>query len=311
MSDYAKPFTLRPYLELVRLPNLFTAAADATMGLLFTHSFAAFDEPQMRLLAGLLVGASVALYAGGVALNDVFDADLDARERPERPIPSGRVSLTLAKGLGWGLLALGVALACVAATIKADARPAVVAILLAALILLYDRVLKRTPLGPIGMGGCRMLNVLLGMSIAPTAWRLDHGLVAAALGVYIAGVTWLARSEARESSRRQLALATLVILGGMALLALVPEITDRSLPISAERWYLLFAVLGGLTAVRCVRPILSPDPRTVQMAVMHCIHAIVIFDALACFMGRGPNGALLVFLFLPLTIMTGRWIRST
>ena len=33
-----------------------------------------------------------------MVLNDVFDAEVDARERPERPIPSGRVSLQRRNG---------------------------------------------------------------------------------------------------------------------------------------------------------------------------------------------------------------------
>ena len=32
------------------------------------------------------------LYMGGMAMNDLFDEKVDRRERPERPIPSGRIS---------------------------------------------------------------------------------------------------------------------------------------------------------------------------------------------------------------------------
>ena len=32
------------------------------------------------------------LYVAGMFLNDAFDAEIDARERPERPIPAGEVS---------------------------------------------------------------------------------------------------------------------------------------------------------------------------------------------------------------------------
>ena len=68
-----------------------------------------------------------------------------------------------------------------------------------AAVVLYDGLLKRTPFGPLGMGACRLLNVLLGMSLAAGPWGLFHGQVALAVGTYITGVTWFARSEATES----------------------------------------------------------------------------------------------------------------
>ena len=75
------------WLQLVRLPNVFTAAADVAMGYLVTH-----DTLRPATHFALLAAASCLLYLSGMVLNDVFDADADARERPERPIPSGRVA---------------------------------------------------------------------------------------------------------------------------------------------------------------------------------------------------------------------------
>jgi len=75
----------RDLFELVRLPNVFTAPADVAMGL---AAAGASWEPRYALL----FGASMLAYAGGMALNDACDAELDAVERPKRPIPSGRVS---------------------------------------------------------------------------------------------------------------------------------------------------------------------------------------------------------------------------
>ena len=53
----------------------------------------------------------MALYAAGVVLNDYFDLDIDRVERPERPIPSGRIHAGRAATLGFGLLVVGFALA--------------------------------------------------------------------------------------------------------------------------------------------------------------------------------------------------------
>ncbi len=302
---------LRAYLELVRLPNLFTAMADVTMGFLYTHGeFGRGDGWTF----GLLLASSTSLYAAGVVLNDVFDAQVDARQRPERPIPSGRVSLAAARRLGWGLLLLGAGLAVAAAVVAGALRPAVVGLVLAGCVVLYDGYLKRTPLGPIAMGACRMLNVLLGMSVLPLGWRAEHWLAAAALGTYIVGVTWLARHEADRPSRWQLALATVVILAGMGLLLPLPAAAEDaifSLQIESSRWYILILILSGLTGWRCLHAVVDPYPENVRTAVRHCIHTVVILDAVACYVVRDLRGAIIVLFFLLPAVFLGRWIDAT
>src|SRR4051794_38493321 len=93
----------RAYLELVRLPNLFTAVGDIVAGYLIVTRGV---DLSWRDLSILMV-ASICLYAGGVVLNDYFDRDVDAVERPERPIPSGRIRAPGALKLGMGLLGIG------------------------------------------------------------------------------------------------------------------------------------------------------------------------------------------------------------
>src|SRR5579864_6868436 len=93
------------YLQLCRLPAVFSAMADIFAGYLLTHASPPTLAPAATF--GLLLGASSCLYLAGMVLNDVFDREVDARERPGRPIPSGRVSLTVAIGLGFALLAAG------------------------------------------------------------------------------------------------------------------------------------------------------------------------------------------------------------
>ncbi|MEK6236577.1 MAG: UbiA family prenyltransferase, partial [Planctomycetales bacterium] len=125
---------LLTYLQLFRAPNVFTAMADVFMGFLFTH---ASLEPAPVFL--VLLAASSLLYVAGMILNDVFDVEQDAKERPERPIPSGRISLGWARMLGFQMLILGAALGWVASMLTNDPRAGVVASLLAAAVLLYDR----------------------------------------------------------------------------------------------------------------------------------------------------------------------------
>jgi hypothetical protein len=318
---------LRAYLQLVRLPNLFTAMADVLMGFLFTH--AALGSSDGWIL-GLLLGASTCLYAAGVVLNDVFDFEADCRQRPERPLPSGRISLSAARWLGWELLVFGLALAWTVGFLMGDFRPGVVAALLAGSIVLYDAILKRTPVGPLAMGACRMLNVLLGMSTAAGAWRDEHWLVAACIGTYIVGVTWFARREALShglptpdpsrpdgeacAGRWALAGATAVMLLGLGLLSLVPSRSENLWPpleTQGNLWYLLLCLLAGMIGLRCVLAIIEPVPHRVQTAVRVCILSLVMLDAAACLVVRGPAGAVAVLLLLVPAAILGRWIEST
>jgi 4-hydroxybenzoate polyprenyltransferase len=301
------------WLELVRLPNLFTAMADSAMGFLFVQEVA---SPTDGAVLGLLVAASTALYAAGVVLNDLFDLEADARDRPERPLPSGRIAPDAARAMGWGLLALGLALAWSAAVLTGQNGPGLVACVLAGTIVFYDTVLKRTPLGPLAMGACRMLNVLLGMSVAGGAWSAAHWAVAGGIGIYVAGVTWFARTEARLSDHRQLALATVLMLAGVALLASFPLWIDEQqllplLQIQPQRWYLFMTVLGAWIGWRSLRAIVNPTPDRVQMVVRQCIFSLIFLDAAACLAVRGLGYATLILLLLVPTTLLGRWVYST
>ena len=299
------------YAALLRVPNIFTAVADVTMGFLFTH--AAFGRGDAWVFA-LLVGASSALYGSGVVLNDVFDLEIDSRQRPHRPLPSGRISVASARWLGWELLLLGTALAWLAAFLANDFRPGVVATLLAGCVVLYNGVVKRTLLGPLAMGGCRALNVLLGMSVAAGPWRDEHRLAAVAIGTYIVGVTWFARTEADRSSRWHLGLASVVILGGIGLLWHLPQRCDAIVPLLKQepaRWNLLMGVLALLIGMRTFRAVLDPTPYRVQMAVGQCILWLVFLDAAACLVVRGASGAMMVLVLLIPTVLLGRWVEST
>jgi 4-hydroxybenzoate polyprenyltransferase len=308
------PSRVRALLELLRLPNVFTALADVAMGFLFTHTTAQ-PAPQFVLLAL----ASCSLYLAGMVLNDYFDRDIDSQERPERPIPSGRISLVFARNLGWSLLGVGVLAGWSAGIATTDLRTGLVATILALAVVLYDYKLKHTPLGPLAMGSCRTLNVLLGMSAAAEPLQAIHVVVALGVGTYIAGVTWFARTEATESRRGQLGLALLVMLSGIGLLAWYPQwaadVPSVSRPVYAlntgDRWYWFWGLMGVMIGWRALRAIIDPMPVYVQSAVKQCLISLIVLDAAVCVGVRGPFHAIaIVALVLP-TMFLGRWIYST
>jgi len=306
--------TLMAYLELLRLPNVFTAMADVAMGFLFVQACSWTIEPRDGWVLAALVVASSMLYGCGVVLNDVSDLEHDTRHRPGRPLPSGRVSLKAARWLGWQLLAIGVILGCVAGASGGNFRPGMAAALLAAAIVLYNMLAKQTPIGPVVMGLCRALNVLLGMSVLAAPLAAEHWLVAGGIGVYTAGVTWFARNEAGRPSRGQLAAATLIIVLGIVLLAQFPRYSERIVELLAQqpqRWILLMTILGLLIGWRCLRAAIDPHPQRIRAAVTHCIMSLVLLDAAACYAVRGLFWAVMILMLLVPAMVFGKWIDST
>jgi 4-hydroxybenzoate polyprenyltransferase len=272
----------------------------------------------------MLAAASALLYLAGMVLNDVFDAETDAEERPHRPIPSQRVNLRTAKILGWSLLALGVLTAAHLGYHGNSTRTTLVALGLAGCVVLYDAGAKRTPLGPLVMGSCRMLNVLLGMSLATAAdgmtvrpWSTAELLLAAGLGVYIAGVSILARGEAGVSLRKSLAAGIAVLVAGIGLIASAPTIgveADDALTgpkLGTAPWLILWCLLGAVIVRRCFFAWRNPQPGLVQQAVRTCLRSIIVIDAAVVLGYGGPfwGGAVLALL-VPMLLLE-RWASTT
>jgi 4-hydroxybenzoate polyprenyltransferase len=196
--------------ELVRAPAALSVPGDTLAGA------AAAGWPFGWRTIGLPI-ASICFYWAGMALNDYADRVLDAVERPERPIPSGRVLPGEALRLATGLTAAGL----VVATLAGGARAAAIAGPLAASIWAYDLALKSTPSGPVAMAACRGLDVLLGAGAAPA--RLVRALPAAGIVAgHTFGVTRLSRDEVHGSTPAAVDRAlgiTAVAAGGAALAA--------------------------------------------------------------------------------------------
>jgi 4-hydroxybenzoate polyprenyltransferase len=275
------------YLQLVRLPTVFTAMADIFLGFVLTHLFLigpdGWNHPEKFF--GLLA-SSCCLYLAGMVFNDVFDRAQDAKERPTRPIPSGRVSLRSAVILGTALMIAGLISAAFVTWISLQ-----VAGLLVVAILAYDAVLKRTILGPVAMGTCRSLNLLLGAS-DQTQWippgLLDglQILIAAGLGIYIVGVTVFARTEAHISSRRQLGLAQFLFSLGIVVLGIqIAKETAWSWPLSGDgpTALAMLAVVGFTLNRRAVAALIDPSPANVQLTVKSLLLSYVILDATMVF----------------------------
>ena len=196
-----------------------------------------------------------------------------------------------------------------------------IATLLAVIVVLYDAVLKRTFVGPLAMGSCRLLNVLLGMSVAMPAagatvvwgYTAAQMLAAAGIGVYIVGVTWFARHEAAESRRVHLAAATFVLASGIAVLSLVYRAARRRPKTLAHEttWFLLLGLLALTILRRCAMAVSEPTPRRVQLAVKNAIWSLIVLDAAVALLVSSPAWSLIIVALLLPTVWLGQWIEST
>src|SRR5262245_20179684 len=290
---------LAPYARLVRLPNLPTALADVTLAALAVGAL-----PARWVGFLLLLASSSCLYMAGMVLNDVFDAEEDRRERPDRPIPSGQVSAREAALLGIVLLVFGVLFASAAGWALVQlgqatswVRPPLMAALLVVSILAYDGGMKHSVLGPTVMGLCRFLNVMLGVTIAGSfAWPVSQHL-ATVVGLYIAGVTTFARTETQLSRKSHLAVAASIILVALAAALALP--VHRPVDTASPLFVYLLVALGFFVGFPILRAIVQPTPALVQAAVKRCLVGLILLDAVLATALAGTVGLAILVLLAP------------
>jgi 4-hydroxybenzoate polyprenyltransferase len=304
------------FAQLLRIPNVFTAFADIALATAVATVVLPVVGAGFWIAAILLALASGCLYLAGMVWNDIFDRAEDARTRPSRPLPSGRIRLGTAIVLGIALLVFGLAFAVLAGLPEVgkstgwNYEPLVYAVGIVLAVLIYDGGLKHTPIGPVGMGSCRFLNVLLGLSTVPEE-TLDFGLrihLAGVVGLYIVGVTWFARTEEGRSNRRHLMAAA-----GVIALALMLALTLKArLPLDSwpNPFPYLLVIFGFYVGRPLARAISLRGPREVQAAVKRCVLGLVGLDALLATAFVGAPGLLIVCL-LPPALVIGKWVYST
>ncbi len=299
---------LLAYLQMMRPANIVTAWADILVGfaasgflLLNTEMFGQITLASMMPLAWLLL-ATTGLYGGGVVFNDVFDAELDAQERPERPIPSGRASLVEATLLGSLLLVVGVVAAAQVSWLSG-----ILAASIAVAALLYDAFGKHyAVIGPLNMGICRGGNLLLGVSVVP-AMLGEYWFLALIPVVYIAAITTLSRGEVHGAKRITgviaLVLIVLVIAGLLGLGLLKDYQVLQSLP-----FITLFAVRVLLPFVKALR---EPSPEQIRIAVKAGVLSLIVLDATVAAGFAGLPYGLLVLCLLPISIILAKAFAVT
>lgn len=301
-----------PFFQLCRVPAVFSAIADIASGYALTHPDLTREPFDWHLVT--LIMASCCLYLSGMAFNDIFDRNVDLIERPQRPIPSGRVALRSAINLAVILMVCGNLLA-----LLTSATTGCIALLLSACILAYNGGMKQTVAGPLFMGGCRFLNVLLGASsvggiVSLFGW--PQVALAGCMGLYITGVTIFSRQEAGVSSRGILAMATLVVnLGLASLLVFLWYLPDATLLDGLGK--IRLPVIGLLTILitidrRILGALLTPSGPRVQSTVRTMLMSLISLNAVVAFQVTGDPLMLIVVggMLIP-ALFLGRYMSIT
>lgn len=276
-------------LRLGRVSNLPTVWSNVLAGAALSGHAGGGGELALLLLALSLI------YVAGMYLNDAFDRRIDARERPERPIPAGLVSARLVFLAGYALLAAGVA---VLAALGAAAFLA--GLCLAATVLVYDLWHKHNPFSPLLMGLCRM-QVYLISGLALSAGALSGPLLLAALALlgYLIALTYVAKQEGRAR------LGRLAPLLGLA----APPLFLLSQPF--QPWMLPFLLLSLAWTAHCLRLAWPGPDRDTPRAVGGLIAGIALVDALFIAAAGLPQWAALAALAAWLTLSWQRRVPGT
>ena len=290
---------LFPYLQLTRPANVVTAVADIWAGFALAGAWDAMginmvygDQSYWWNLLWLSL-STIGLYGGGVAFNDIADAELDAIERPERPIPSGRVSKKGAIFMAMALLLGGIGCA-----FQVNPYAGALAMAVTACALTYDYWGKHQRLfGPINMGLCRSGNLLLGLSVAPALLQSHWALGLIPL-VYVAAITLISRGEVHGKNRRAL------FLGGVMYASIF--LTIFLLAYAKSPGYLqILPFLGGLGYMLfppLLRAIRTQEPKYIGKSVKAAVLSLILVNAsLATAFSGWPIGVL-ILLLLPLSL---------
>lgn len=279
----------------MRPANIVTAFADILAGAAAALSvMSAYNGTGFPVDSGLfwLLLSTFGLYGGGIVFNDIFDADLDSQERPERAIPSGRITKQLATLLGILLFVTGIT-----AAFWVNTTAGVLSIGIAICSLIYDAAAKHhVVFGPLVMGSCRGGNLLLGASLLPASLTALWFLAVIPI-IYIGAITMISRGEVHGGNKVTgygATAAIVIITLTLMLLYLMPGYDLMP----ATPFALLFGamVIPAFTAAAA-----NPTPDTIKKAVKRGVISLIILNSALAAGFAGIIAGLIVLTLLPLS----------
>lgn len=279
-----------------------TSVADVLAGIAISGFVANQSFGSQHLVPILLLCFStVGLYGGGVVFNDVFDAELDRIERPERPIPVGLITIREAATLAVIMLIAGI----MAAAFTSPSS-GILAFLIAASALIYDKWGKHHSFaGPLNMGLCRGCNLLLGISIIPSAVN-NWWYLALVPVIYIASITMISRGEVHGGSSKTLYTASFLYAIVISLILYFAWIKGRiwlSLIFLLPFAWMIFTPLS--------KAIKEPVGKNIGKAVKAGVLALILMNAAWAAAFGALYLALIILLLLPLSLKLGKIFAVT
>ena len=281
------PMNKQTFLKLGRVSNLPTVWSNAIAGAVLA-GVAPLGE---ILIVGLVLSL---FYTGGMWLNDAFDAEIDARERSNRPIPMGDVKVSTVFAGGIAMLAVAVVL-----SFTMGAAAGAVGIALAVAVVLYDWLHKRTVLSPVIMGTTRFFCYLLA---AAAVAQITGPVLLGGLGLlaYVIGLTYAAKQEAYDRLDRAWPLAVLAL----------PVLYGLSQTMDSVLGLLIWATLV-IVALIALRLLFRRNRGDVPKAVVTLIAGISLYDAVLIAGAGYPLLALVAAAAFALTLLLQRAVSGT
>ncbi|TAA47506.1 hypothetical protein EXY25_09810 [Corallincola spongiicola] len=282
MPHMANRTLTKAILQLIRLPNGFSAIGNIVAAF-FIATQGHGDIAELLTL----IAISLCFFHGGMVLNDCFDLNEDRRERPERPLPSGQLSVKWAFVGGAGLLLTGLAL-----SLSLGMQSFYIALALAINVVAYDAIRHQGFVAAGLMGSCRYLNWLLGLSIIElnALWALLPLPVFA----YIFGLTLLSQQETCATNpKRLLTVAAVMTVVMLLLVTLWFGQTPHGylfLAMTLSGWIILMLRLKQLYN--------DFTPGAVKGMVIMLLMGIIPFDALLLLAAGLPLAALALLLLM-------------
>ncbi len=297
---------IRQFLLLIRLPNLFTVPTNILVGY-----FAIIGSTYTNALElSLLILSSLMMYISGIVFNDYFDFETDLRERPNRPLPSRRVTkkgaliIALISLISANILALVVSTASF-----------IISIILSFIVISYDFKLKNTILGPLTMGSARFLNIILGASpalfVIATSYNLLLRIVSVSLFlfVYIIAISLLSKKEVDVESLQKTS-KTVIVSVSIVFAIILSIVFTYFLGIFKIDLFVNLILFAGIM-VAIFRQINFDESLTIQNGVKYMVISIIVLDSIFLSGTIGLKYGLLSLILIVPSILLARKLYVT
>ncbi len=287
-ADTGWQHRLQSHLALARVSNAPTVVSNVLAGAVLATTLGL--DGTIVLLAITMV----LFYTAGMYLNDIFDLGIDRRQRPDRPLPSGRIAVPEAISVTVALFAAGLLLLAFT-TLEAF----VSGVVLVGVIVLYDAWHKTNPVGPFIMAATRSLVYVTAFLAYASDISATLVIWALVMLFYVAGLTSIAKTESGIAGLRYWPFAAIVVPAVYAVIA-EPSV-----------WVVVMAVVFLAWAVYSASFAYVETRRSIGGAITRLIAGISLLDAMVLATHEAWWGVAIALVAFGATLFFQRYIRGT